>query len=108
MITAQAICHDLETNLAVSKEVKRRITNKYGKTYSEDMQVVTGNAASSIAFRNAVLAVIPKAVTKRIINEVKKVALGQSMFQSHKVQLKVRLSAHTLASVRRFNPIRCN
>ena len=79
MITAQAICHDLETNLAVSKEVKRRITNKYGKTYSEDMQVVTGNAASSIAFRNAVLAVIPKAVTKRIINEVKKVAMGQSI-----------------------------
>lgn len=79
MITAQAICHDLETNLAVSKEVKRRITNKYGKTYSEDMQVVTGNAASSIAFRNAVLAVIPKAVTKRIINEVKKVAIGQSI-----------------------------
>lgn len=79
MITAQAICHDLETNLAVSKEVKRRITNKFGKTFSEDMQVVTGNAASSIAFRNAVLAVIPKAVTKRIINEVKQVALGQSI-----------------------------
>lgn len=79
MITAQAVCHDLETNLAVSKEVKRRITNKYGRTFSEDMQVVTGNAAASIAFRNAVLAVIPKAVTKRIINEVKKVALGQSI-----------------------------
>lgn len=79
MITAQAICHDLETNLAVSKEVKRRITNKYGKTFSEDMQVVTGNAAASIAFRNAVLAVIPKAVTKRVINEVKKVALGQAI-----------------------------
>ena len=70
MITAQAICHDLETNFAVSKEVKRRITNKYGKTYSEDMQVVTGNAAASIAFRNAVLTVIPKAVTKKIINNV--------------------------------------
>lgn len=79
MITAQAICHDLETNFAVSKEVKRRITTKNGKTYSEDMQVVTGNAAASIAFRNAVLAVIPKAVTKRVINEVKKVALGQSI-----------------------------
>lgn len=79
MITAQAMCHDLETNLAVCKEVKRRITDKYGKTYSEDMQVVTGNAAASIAFRNAVLAVIPKAITKRVINEVKKVALGQSI-----------------------------
>lgn len=79
MITAQAICHDLEINFAVSKEVKRRITTKSGKTYSEDMQVVTGNAAASIAFRNAVLAVIPKAITKRVINEVKQVALGQAI-----------------------------
>lgn len=79
MITAQAICHDLETNVAVSKEVKRSIMTKKGYTYSQDMQVVTGNAAASIAFRNAVLTVIPKAVTKRIINEVKQVALGQSI-----------------------------
>lgn len=79
MITAQAICHDLETNFAVSKEVKRSIVTKKGYTYSQDMQVVTGNAAASIALRNAVLTVIPKAVTKRIINEVRKVALGQSI-----------------------------
>ena len=78
-ITAQAVCHDLETNFAVCKTVDRRITTKTGKTYSDDMQVVTGNAAASIAFRNAVLAVIPKAVTKRVINEVKKVALGQAI-----------------------------
>ncbi len=78
-ITAQGICHDLETNLAVSVEVKRRITDKYGKTYSDDMQVMTGNAASAIAFRNAVLKVVPKAVTKRVINEVKDVAVGKSM-----------------------------
>lgn len=79
MITAQAVCHDLETNFAVSKEVKRSIMTKKGYTYSQDMQVVTGNAAASIALRNAVLTVIPKAVTKRIINEVRKVALGQSI-----------------------------
>ena len=79
MITAQAVCHDLETNFAVSKEVKRSIMTKKGYTYSQDMQVVTGNAAASIALRNSVLTVIPKAVTKRIINEVRKVALGQSI-----------------------------
>lgn len=79
MITAQAICHDLETNFAVSKEVKRSIVTKKGFTYSQDMQVVTGNAAAAIAFRNAVLTVIPKAVTKKIINDVKQVALGQSI-----------------------------
>lgn len=77
-ITAQGLCHDLETNLACSVEVKRRITDKYGKTYSEDMQVVTGNAASAIAFRNAVLRVIPKAVTKKVSDEIKAVAMGST------------------------------
>lgn len=78
-ITAQAVCHDLETNFAVSVEVKRRITDKNGKTYSEDMQVVTGNAACAIAFRNAVLKVVPKAITKKAINNVKQVALGKAI-----------------------------
>lgn len=78
-ITAMGICHDLETNFAASVEVKRRITDKFGRTYSEDMQVVTGNAASAIAFRNSVFKVIPKAVTKKVINDVKQVALGQSI-----------------------------
>lgn len=78
-ITAQAVCHDLESNLAVSVEVKRRITDKQGKTFSEDMQVVTGNAACAIAFRNAVLKVVPKSITKSAINKAKDVALGQSI-----------------------------
>lgn len=78
-ITCQGICHDLETNLAVSVEVKRKITDRMGKTFSEDMQVVTGNAASAIAFRNAVLKVVPKAITKKVINDIKEVALGKSI-----------------------------
>lgn len=78
-ITAQAVCHDLESNFAVSVEVKRRITGKNGQTFSEDMQVVTGNAACAIAFRNAVLKVVPKAITKNIISRVKEVALGQAI-----------------------------
>jgi hypothetical protein len=78
-ITVQGMCHDLETNLAVSIEVKRRITDKHGKTFSEDMVVVTGNAASAIAFRNAVLKVVPKAVTKNVLDRVKDVAMGQSI-----------------------------
>jgi phosphoribosylformylglycinamidine (FGAM) synthase PurS component len=77
-ITAQGACHDLETNVAVNVEVKRRITDKQGRTYSEDMQVVTGNAASAIAFRNAVFKVIPKAVTKKVINEIKQMAIGKA------------------------------
>ena len=77
-ITAQGACHDLENNVQVCVEVKRRITDKNGRTFSEDMQVVTGNAASAIAFRNAVLKVIPKAVTKKVINDIKDVAIGKA------------------------------
>ena len=77
-ITAQGVCHDLETNVAVNVEVKRRITDRQGRTFSDDMQVVTGNAASAIAFRNAVFKVIPKAVTKKVIGEIKQVAIGQA------------------------------
>jgi hypothetical protein len=75
-ITSQGVCHDLENNTLVSVEVKRRITRRDGRTYSEDMQVVTGNAANSIAFRNAVFKVIPGALTKPVYEAAKMVAVG--------------------------------
>lgn len=79
MITAQGVCHDLESNYAVSSEVKRRITDKNGHTFSEDMQVVTGNAACAIAMRNALFKVVPAALVKKVIDKAKKVSLGESM-----------------------------
>lgn len=75
-ITAQGICHDLETNNCITVEVKRKITDKYGKTYNEDMQVITGNAACAIAYRNAVFKVVPYALVSDIQEEAKKVAMG--------------------------------
>ena len=79
VVTAQGVCHDLESNYATSVEVKRRITDKYGKTFSDDMQVVTGNAACAIAMRNAVMKVVPSALIKKVIGKAKMVSLGQSM-----------------------------
>jgi hypothetical protein len=76
MITAQGICHDLESNYCVTVEVKRKITDKNGRTFSEDMQVVTGNAAAAIAFRNAVFKVVPAALVSNIYDNVKQVAKG--------------------------------
>lgn len=92
-ITAMAYCHDLETNVAISTEVKRSILTKQGYTFSQDMQVVTGNAAAAIAFRNAVLKVIPKAVTKRVIEEVKKVAMGQALDLEQQRQVLIQYFA---------------
>ncbi len=79
MITAQGVCHDLESNYAVSAEVRRRITGKDGKTFSDDMQVVTGNAACAIAMRNALFKVVPGALVKKVIGKAKQVSLGQAM-----------------------------
>ena len=79
MITAQGVCYDLESNYAVSCEVRRRITDKSGKTFSDDMQVVTGNAACAIAMRNALFKVVPGALVKRVVDKAKKVSLGESM-----------------------------
>ena len=89
MITAQGVCHDLESNYAVSSEVKRRITGKDGRTFSDDMQVVTGNAACAIAMRNALFKVVPMALVKRVINKAKKVSLGEatSLEESRKKML---------------------
>lgn len=75
-ITAQGICHDLETNNCVTVEIKRRITDKYGKTFNDDMQTVTGNAACAIAFRNAVFKVVPAALCQDIYDKAKEVARG--------------------------------
>lgn len=75
-VTSQGVCHDLENNTLISCEVKRRITDKRGRTYSEDMQVVTGNAANSIAVRNAIFKVIPGALIKPVFEAAKGVAIG--------------------------------
>lgn len=77
MITAQGVCHDLETNVAASVEVKRKITNKQGITFSEDMQVVTGNAACAIAMRNALFKIVPAAYIKKVIDQAKKLSVGE-------------------------------
>jgi hypothetical protein len=76
VVTAQGYCFDLETNVMSQVEVQRRITDRNGNKYSEDMQVVTGNAACAIALRNAVFKVVPFAIIKPIFTAAKKAAVG--------------------------------
>ena len=61
-IISRAMAWDLESNYAVAFEVRRSIVDKYGRRYNDDMITVTGNAANAIAYRNAVLAIIPKGI----------------------------------------------
>ena len=76
MITAQAIAHDLEKNYAIRTEVKRRITNKQGERFQDDMIVVTCNAALAIASRNAILQVIPVTVTDQVYKAAQQAITG--------------------------------
>jgi len=77
-LTAEGVCWDLEKNIAVRTQVRRRITDSKGKRYKDDMIVVTGNAACSIALRNAVFKVIPMAYTRAIYLEARRVAIGDA------------------------------
>ena len=65
-VISRGTCWDLENNVATAFEVRRSIVGKNGKRFSDDMITVTGNAANSIAYRNAVFSVIPKAVTDKV------------------------------------------
>lgn len=59
-IVARARFWDLESNMAFSEDVFRRVTTSDGNRYSDDMIGTTKNAAQAIAFRNVILAGIPK------------------------------------------------
>jgi hypothetical protein len=75
-ITSQGVCHDLQRNVAITFEVRRRITDKRGHRYSPDMIGVTANAASSIALRNSILKVVPKAFWSELYTAARLTAVG--------------------------------
>lgn len=88
-VTSESVCFDLETNLAIKTQVKRSIMQhetrwengkaiRTGKMLrmNDDMITVTGNAANSIALRNAVLSVIPRSVVNKVYNAAKEMITG--------------------------------
>jgi hypothetical protein len=77
-ITARGEAWDVESNVAIAFEVRRRITNREGKTYDDDMITVTGNAAASIALRNAVFKTVPSSFWKPIYQKCRQVIAGDA------------------------------
>lgn len=75
-VVAEGIFYDLENNNRITVHVKRRITDKEGRRYNTDMIGVTGNAASSIAHRNAVLKGVPKSFWQPIYLAARRAAVG--------------------------------
>ena len=64
-VVSRGTAWDLENNYAVSFEVRRSIIGRNGNRFSDDMITVTGNAANSIAYRNAIFGIVPKSITDK-------------------------------------------
>ena len=75
-IISRGTAWDLDTNVASAFEVRRSIIDKKGNRFSDDMITVTGNAANSIAYRNAVFSVVPKAVVDKVYKAAQKCITG--------------------------------
>lgn len=75
-VEAEGVFHDLETNSASTARVRRRITDRSGRVFKDDMIIVTGNAACSIAMRNAILAGVPKPLWRKAYDMVQATITG--------------------------------
>lgn len=77
-VTAQGFFFDVERNVAITYEVRRRITDRNGHRYNADMIGVTANAACSIALRNAVFKGVPKAFWSPAYESARNVVMGSA------------------------------
>lgn len=84
-VESEAMAWDLQKNVAVKVAVKRSIQTKTGKM-SEDMIIVTGNAANSIAIRNAIFSVVPKGITDKAYEAAQTKIIGEASEFSGRVK----------------------
>ena len=99
-IVAEAIAFDLEVNYAVKAEVTKKILDKDGRKYNEDMIVTTGQAACAIAWRNAVLQIIPNSIVDDIYNAALNMVVGdlsneEKMIKARKVWIDYFVSTYS-------------
>lgn len=92
-VEAEGVFHDLETNMARRATVRRRISDKHGRLLTDDMILVTGNAACSIASRNAILAGVPKAVWGKALARCEKVIAGDVTTLSENIEQAMKAFA---------------
>ena len=76
-VEAEAVVHDLETNVGYVARARRRIELKKGrKSVDPDMIQLAGSAAISVARRNAILGAVPKPVWRKALDAVESVIRG--------------------------------
>jgi len=65
-IVAEAVAFDLETNYAVAVEARKSIIGRDGRRFTESVIETNAMAILAIAERNAILKIIPKAITDTV------------------------------------------
>jgi len=76
-VVAQGLAYDAERNVRAVVEVRRRITDRNGRRFGDDMINLTCNAAASIAGRNAVAKIIPMALCAPILEAARLTSRGE-------------------------------
>lgn len=101
-VTAQAVAWDLEKNVRVTVEAQRSIWGKGGR-FGDDMIRVTGMAAISIALRNAIFRVIPRAYVDAVFQKAMLVAAGSAeTLVARRSEVMARLTGLGLTQERIF------
>lgn len=75
-VHAEGAFLDLQTNYQIIVPVNRRISDKNGRIFNDDMIMVTGQAAASIARRNAILNAVPRALWFPIFDQALQIIRG--------------------------------
>jgi len=76
-VSVQGFFYDIENNVGVAVDLRRRITDKNGNRYNDDMIQTTCQAGVSIAIRNAIFHGIPGGYVDAIRREAEDIALGK-------------------------------
>ena len=78
-VVVQAVCHDLENNVAITIEKRRRVTKKKkADRIDEDDINLAVNACAAIALRDAVFKIVPLAIIKPVFRAARAVAIGDA------------------------------
>jgi hypothetical protein len=84
-VIVEGTCRDVERNTASRAQVSRSILNRNGRQFEQHMIETTIAAASAIARRNAIFAIIPRALWNASWEESKRVMLGKAKTQKERI-----------------------
>lgn len=77
-VTVVAVARDMERNVAVRVPVVRRVVDRDGRRYSDDMVTMTIMQGAAVAKRNAIIGLVPRALWTSVLEKAKALARGDT------------------------------